>query len=133
MNCSNYDVLCDRFKLLMLIISNEERIEINKMIHTCAVHYDFNRLLRRYKYYHFYNNTESDIVTILKFEFVFILSIVDKIKMIGIESLTQETIRLLSPYLNDWWFRDGIADAWDVALELYNREEMEIELGLKKL
>ncbi|EDS88752.1 hypothetical protein CL6EHI_029930 [Entamoeba histolytica] len=130
-NC--YDGLSDRFKTLFLILTTKECDKMNMNIQKWGDSYSFDLLFRNYEYYHFNSEFEYNIIEILKYEFTFILAIIHKVRTVGIESLSKETLDYLLRYIDDWCLRDGIFDAWDIAFELFNREEMEIELGLKKL
>ncbi|GAB1220804.1 hypothetical protein ENUP19_0059G0012 [Entamoeba nuttalli] len=93
--------------------------------------YNFKALFNNYEFYRNFTDNRANIIELLFNEYVAILSIVYKVYLVGVSSLSEEVIDRLLLYIDDWCLRDGILFAWDVVDELYEmalkREELEEE------
>ncbi|BFU25651.1 hypothetical protein KM1_333120 [Entamoeba histolytica HM-3:IMSS] len=118
-----YEALSDRFKLLFLIIDDSECDYMTNMIHYYSDNYNFENLFGNYEFYHNCSEMQYDVIEVLKSELVYILAIIDKTKRIGVKFLRQEVIDRLLFYIDDWCLRDGIYDAYDVAMDLFELGE----------
>ncbi|GAB1221178.1 hypothetical protein ENUP19_0069G0014 [Entamoeba nuttalli] len=109
--------------MLFCVLTEQDCINTTKEINVIAEEYNFCTIFDNYEFYHYYRGNEYNIIACLKHEFVFILSIINKVEFMGIRSLSQEVIDHLLLYIDGWCLRDGILDVWNVAMELHEMEE----------
>ncbi|EMD46444.1 Hypothetical protein EHI5A_136200 [Entamoeba histolytica KU27] len=125
------DSLCDRFKLLFEILTPEQNEVMTNDMYVLANEYSFNLLFFNYEIFRYGYCNGYSVFERLRHEYTYIMAIIYKVRITGIQYLSQPVIDWLLLYIDDWCLRDGISVAWDVAEELYemalNRERLEEE------
>lgn len=122
----DYWVLSDKFKAIVSSFDEYERNIANELIINYSVNYSLEQLTELYNYHRF-GYKGPYYLYYGKYELIFIYSILNRVMNIGIDNLDRPTLKLLIPYFNDWYMRDGISGAWSVLLGVYNREQRELE------
>ncbi|GAB1227316.1 hypothetical protein ENUP19_0332G0013 [Entamoeba nuttalli] len=111
-------------KLLKAIWTNEEYITFNLIINEYGQQYSIVDLLNSYDFYK-YRSDPRNWFTLLIYECGFAIGVITRIKREGVFNLAPADFKLVLPYLDDFWARDGLAGAWDILLEVYRKQNGE--------
>ncbi|EDR26162.1 hypothetical protein EDI_135020 [Entamoeba dispar SAW760] len=126
MNVYDFYVLSDKFKFIVCSFNEYDRQMANELINEYAINYSFEDLTALYEYCH-NNNRGVYFIHYCQYEIIYIYAILNRMANIGINNIDRLSLNRLLYYVNDWWLRDGIAAAWNVLLDAYDREQHELE------
>ncbi|EAL43369.1 hypothetical protein CL6EHI_027030 [Entamoeba histolytica] len=116
---------CEKYKLLNNYF-NENTYELfDIIINRYSREMTITELIYFYNL-HRYANDPANWISIMLHECGFAIGIITRIKREGVFNLTPADFKLVLPYLDDFWARDGLAGAWDILLEVYRKQNGEI-------
>ena len=97
----------------------------NIIINRYSNEFTISELIYFYNLYRYANDPANWIAAVMH-ECGFAIGIITRIKREGVFNLTPADFKLVLPYLDDFWARDGLAGAWDILLEVYRKQNGEI-------
>ena len=97
----------------------------NIIINRYSNEFTISELIYFYNLYRYANDPANWIAAVMH-ECGFAIGIITRIKREGVFNLAPADFKLVLPYLDDFWARDGLAGAWDILLEVYRKQNGEI-------
>ncbi|GAB1220232.1 hypothetical protein ENUP19_0050G0008 [Entamoeba nuttalli] len=118
------DNTCDKYKLLLSYIDDKALTLFDIIINSYSNEFSIEELVYFYNL-HKHTNDPANWISIMLHECGFAIGILTRIKREGVFNLIPADFKLVLPYLDDFWSRDGLAGAWDILLEVYRKQNGE--------
>ena len=123
----DYYTLSEKFRFALRDLTDDDSNEMNTRVLFYSKIKTFSELFEMYFDYH-YSIPDANEIMNVRMEYCIILAILTKIKCIGVENISSHFLSKYGRLIDDWYIRDGIVQAYDIAFAIYDNEMKKADL-----